>query len=143
MMYLFLAFIAGINIIISTSINSALGKRVGLLNNALIFYVIALASSMIVFVIFSGGEPLRAGNIPKMPGYVYLGILIPIVTLFLSTYTMQKFSVVNYVLITYIAEILTAVIIDYFLSKTIQLPKIAGAALMIIGLYMDNKIINQ
>lgn len=143
MIYLLLAFIAGINIIISTSINSALGKRVGLLNNALIFYGVALASSMIVFVIFSGGEPLRAGNIQKIPGYVYLGMLIPIITLFLSTYTMQKFSVVNYVLITYIAEILTAVIIDYFISKTIQLPKITGAALMIIGLYMDNKIINQ
>ncbi len=141
--YLLLAFAAGINIIISTSINSALGKRIGLLNNAFIFYTIALASSIFVFLIFSTGEPLRIGNIQKVPYYVYFGALIPIVTLFLSTYAMQKFSVVNYVLITYIAEILTAVIIDYFISKTIQLPKITGAALMIIGLYMDNKIINE
>ncbi len=142
-MYLLLAFIAGINIIISTSINAALGKRIGLLNNAFIFYAIALASSIIVFLIFSGDEPLRVGNIQKVPYYVYFGALIPIFTLFISTYTMQKFSVVNYVLITYIAEILTAVLIDYFISKTIQFSKIAGAIFMIGGIYWDNKILNS
>lgn len=141
MIYLVMALIAGINIIISNSINAALGKRIGLLNNALVFYIIALFTSSIAFILFSSGEPLRTGQIIKIPIYVYIGTLVPIATLFLNTYTMQKFSVVNYVLITYIAEIITAVIIDYFISGVIQTPKIIGGVFMIAGICADNRII--
>ncbi|NMC56616.1 MAG: hypothetical protein GYA50_05295 [Eubacteriaceae bacterium] len=143
MIYIIMALVAGINIIISNSINAALGKRIGLLSNALVFYTIALFTSAAAFMLFSNGEPLRTEHAINIPYYVYIGTLIPIVTLFLNTYSMQKFSVVNYVLFTYIAEIITAVLIDYFINGIIQLPKIIGTVFMIAGIYADNKIIQS
>lgn len=141
MIYIIMALVAGVNIIISNSINAALGKRIGLLSNALVFYTIALFTSAAAFILFSSGEPLRTEQTINVPYYVYIGTLIPIVTLFLNTYSMQKFSVVNYVLFTYIAEIITAVFIDYFINKTVQIPKIIGTLFMIAGIYVDNRII--
>lgn len=143
MIYIIMALVAGVNIIISNSINAALGKRIGLLSNALVFYSIALFTSAAAFIFFSKGEPLRSGQIMNVPNYVYVGTLIPIVTLFLNTYSMQKFSVVNYVLFTYIAEIITAVIIDYFITRIVNIPQIIGTLFMIAGIYTDNKIINS
>jgi len=141
MFYLLMALIAGVNIIISNSINAALGKRIGLLNNALVFYTVALAFSALAFIFFAKAEPLRSGAIIRLPYYAYIGLLIPIATLLLNTYSMQKFSVVNFVLLTYISEIITAVAIDYFVSGTLQTAKIAGAIFMVAGVYIDNKIL--
>ncbi len=143
MIYIIMALVAGVNIIISNSINAALGKRIGLLSNALVFYSIALFTSAAAFILFSNGEPLRTEQAIQIPYYVYVGTLIPIVTLFLNTYSMQKFSVVNYVLFTYIAEIITAVIIDYFITRIVNIPQIIGTLFMIAGIYADNKIINS
>lgn len=143
MIYIIMALVAGVNIIISNSINAALGKRIGLLSNALVFYSIALFTSAAAFIFFSNGEPLRTGQTINVPYYIYIGTLIPIVTLFLNTYCMQKFSVVNFVLFTYISEIITAVFIDYFINGIIQLPKIIGTLFMIAGIYADNRIIKS
>jgi transporter family-2 protein len=137
--YVLMALAAGVNIVISTSINAALGKRIGVLNNAMVFYTIALIASAAAFILFSGGEPLRTGKGVSIPYFVYIGSLVPVATLLLSTYTMQKVSVVNYVMITYISEIITAAAIDYFIYGAVNITKIIGVIFMIAGIYADNR----
>jgi uncharacterized membrane protein YdcZ (DUF606 family) len=135
-----MALAAGINIVISTSINAMLGKKIGMINNAMVYYFIYACTCIGAFLLFARTEPFVTGTMEPLPWYAYTGSVIAVLTLLLSTYAMQRFSAVYYVLITYLAQMFTAVAYDFFVHGDLNIYKAGGSAIMLCGLLLDMKL---
>ncbi len=143
--YIIIALLSGVSIVVSRIINANLAERIGLFQSTFYNFLTGLIFSFIIFLFINESYDLSSlGNL-AIPLYAYLGGLIGVFSITLSNYTAPKISAFYMTLLIFIGQIVTGIIIDYFLLNELSVGKIVGSIFVTIGLsynlYIDSKSI--
>jgi len=112
-MYVLIAMLAGAAMAVQGTMNSVLGKVVGLWESTLVVHIIGLAT-VVVLMLVTGAGFQGLARWSEAPWYVYLGGLLNVLIIFSVVQSMPKIGVGNATTGIIFAQILTAVLIDRF-----------------------------
>lgn len=130
MLYVVFAVLAGFSIIVSRILNANMALRIGIFQGTFMNYVVGLALSLLL-VLFAPQDFRLDSNVSY---WAFLGGPMGVAVIGLSSYVTHRVSNFNITLLTFIGQLVTGGAIDLFLGKTISATKLAGGALIIIGL---------
>jgi transporter family-2 protein len=133
-MMVLLAIFAGVCIVVSRTINANLAGIVGILQGTIFNYIVGLIFS-IVFLLFSS-ERVSIFHIDliSVPWWAYLGGVIGVFVVVLSSYITPKISAFYLTLLIFIAQLFVGMIIDYFTLNIFSPGKVIGGLIVFIGL---------
>ncbi|NLZ38927.1 MAG: DMT family transporter [Firmicutes bacterium] len=110
---LLLAFIAGIAMAVQGTINTGLGKIVGLLESTFIVHVIGtLALLILLFLLRVGRGDL--GKIAEVPWYLYLGGIISVLILYTVQAGIAHAGAATATTAIIVGQVGTALLLDHF-----------------------------
>ena len=143
--YIIIALLSGVSIVVSRIINANLAERIGLFQSTFYNFLTGLMFSTIIFLFINENYDLSSLSNFTIPFYAYFGGLIGVFSITLSNYTAPKISAFYMTLLIFIGQIVTGIIIDYFLLNELSVGKIVGSIFVTIGLsynlYIDSKSI--
>lgn len=143
--YIIIAILSGVSIVLSRIINANLAERIGLFQSTFYNFLTGLMFSTIIFLFINENYDLSSLSNFTIPFYAYFGGLIGVFSITLSNYTAPKISAFYMTLLIFIGQIVTGIIIDYFLLNELSVGKIVGSIFVTIGLsynlYIDRKSI--
>ncbi|WP_350344828.1 DMT family transporter [Proteinivorax tanatarense] len=133
---LLVAAISGAAMTFQGTVNSALGKKIGVIEMSLVVHAIGLAASIIAVIFF--------GTMPKFtlakthPHYFFLGGILGVVIIVAVAFTIARTGAALGISVILIAQLVTAVILDHFGIFTLErIPigatRVIGTILMIVG----------
>lgn len=134
MLYILISILAGVSIVVARIINSNLAKIIGILQGTFINYIIGLLFSLIFLLLSS--EFLRIPSIKfgSIPLWAYLGGLLGVLVVVLSSYITPKISAFYLTLLIFIGQLFSGIIIDYFTLNGLSIGKVIGGFLVLLGL---------
>lgn len=111
--YLIIAMVAGAAMAIQGTMNSVLGKIIGMWESTLMVHIIGLITVIAVILVMGTGFQ-GVNKLGQAPWYVYLGGILNVLIIFGVVSSMPKIGVGNATTGIIFAQILTAVLIDKF-----------------------------
>lgn len=136
-LYLLVALAAGITMAMQGSINSALGKKIGLWEANLIVHILG---TIIVFTIllFKGSGQNNFRSFLSGTWYTYLGGILNAAIIFAVAVSIPKLGVCNATTAIIVGQVSTAALIDqlglFGLEKvSFQWPMAIGFVLLVVG----------
>lgn len=132
-MFMLLAFLAGVLISLQQIFNSALAKRIGVINASLINFVIA---SILVstYVILFDKTSLDFSMLKSVPPIYYTGgILGTFITVF-AVYLLPKLPLIYMTILVFFGQIITGFALDKFLGYDFSVKKTFGIAFIFTGI---------
>ena len=111
--YILLAAIAGSAMAVQGTLNSLLGKIVGLLESTLIVHLIGTATVVVLLFFLQLGRGSLAAY-QQAPWYAYLGGILNVLIIFGVVFSIPKLGVGNATTAIVTLQLLTAVMIDHF-----------------------------
>jgi len=135
--YLAIAALSGTAMALQGTLNTALGKIVGLWESTLIVHVVGTITSLLIILILGIGF----GNLSKLgsaPWYCYLGGILNVLIIYAVVRSMPQIGVGNATTAIIVAQLITALIIDnsgaFGMKKvSFQYMDLLGIALLAIG----------
>lgn len=135
-----LAIIGGILTILSMVINSALGRRIGVMKGTFVNFLGGIICSSLVLLVLGSEKNITIVEISKMPTYIFLGGALGVVVVISSNKIIPKIPVVYSTLLFFIGQIVAGIIIDYFLIGEVSTKKLIGAAIITLGILYNARI---
>ena len=135
--YLSMAVLAGISIVVARIINANLANRIGLFQGTVFNYLTGVLFSLI-FLLFSK-EMLSLGNIDwkSIPIWAYLGGIVSVAVVVLSSYVTPKISVFYQTLFVFIGQLFVGIIVDFVALNQLSIGKVIGGILVLVGLTLN------
>ncbi len=129
------AILTGVNIVLCRFLNAGSAQRNGLSMSTLMNYVVGLFTSLLVLWISAeaGGFRLPWDGISSLP--VYLGGTVGVATILLSNYLTPRLPAFLLTLLIFIAQLLSALALDYLLAGDFSIGKLLGGLLVLLGLW--------
>ncbi|MGE5417266.1 MAG: DMT family transporter [Acidobacteriota bacterium] len=112
-LYIWIAMIAGAAMAVQGTMNSALGKVIGLWESTLLVHIVGLIATIAAMLIVGTGLA-GVSKLGTAPWYLYLGGLLNVLIIFAVVKSMPAVGVGNATTGIIFAQILTAVLIDKF-----------------------------
>lgn len=138
MNYIF-PLIVGFTIVISMVQNGKLAHHIGIKNSTFINFITGTIGSLILLV-FSKEYLTAFKELKNVPLPAYLGGIIGIAVVVLSTIVVQKISVIASTMLLYVGQLSMGIIIDLIRDTPLSTGKILGCLLIVIGVYMNSII---
>ena len=135
-----LSMLGGILTTLSMIVNSSLGKKIGVLQSTCINYIVGLICSTLVLVVLGNSINVTTETFAKMPFYVFLGGAIGVSVVYLSNIIIPKIPVVYSTLLLFVGQVITGIIIDFFMMSEISFSKLIGAIIIILGILYNSRI---
>lgn len=132
MFFILISVASGAIIVISRILNTKLSEKVGLIQSSFFNYFTGLLSAIILFGIFK--DKVTLNQLYNIPFYAYLGGILGVIVVILSSVVTPKMSSFYITLIIFIGQLFTGIFIDYITLKAIPFAKIIGGLLVIAGL---------
>ena len=140
MFFILISIASGAIVVISRILNTRLAEKVGLIQSSFFNYFTGLLSALLLFAIMKSSFTLH--NFFSIPFWAYLGGILGIAIVILSSVVTPKMSSFYITLIIFIGQLFTGIIIDCITTKTIPFAKIIGGLFVIVGLaynlYVDS-----
>lgn len=135
--YFSMAILAGISIVVARIINANLANRIGLFQGTVFNYLTGVLFSLI-FLLFSK-EMLSLGNIDwkSIPIWAYLGGIVSVAVVVLSSYVTPKISVFYQTLFVFIGQLFVGIIVDFVVLNQLSIGKVIGGILVLVGLTLN------
>ncbi|MDT2815205.1 DMT family transporter [Vagococcus carniphilus] len=135
--YFSMAVLAGISIVVARIINANLANRIGLFQGTVFNYLTGVLFSLI-FLLFSK-EMLSLGNIDwkSIPIWAYLGGIVSVAVVVLSSYVTPKISVFYQTLFVFIGQLFVGIIVDFVALNQLSIGKVIGGILVLVGLTLN------
>lgn len=144
---LFLSFIAGVSIVVARIINANLGDKIGVLSSTFFNYVTGLFFSFIILLFTSELALIPGLSLSKVPLIGYLGGIVGVIVVSLSSYVAPRISAFYMTLFCFIGQLFIGIIIDYINFGTLSFGKLIGGLLVLAGLIfnlnLDKKSFNE
>lgn len=131
MIYVLVAILAGVSVVVSRIINSNLAIKIGIFQGTFFNYIVGLLFS-ILFLLFN--KENNNINFSAIPLWAYLGGLVGVVVVVLSSYITPKLSAFYLTLFIFVGQLIAGILIDYFSLSTLSIGKVIGGLLVLIGL---------
>ena len=135
-----LAMLGGILTTLSMIVNSSLGKKIGVLQSTCINYIVGLVCSTLVLILLGNNKNINIETFSKIPFYIFLGGMIGVSVVYLSNIIIPKIPVVYSTLLLFVGQVVTGIIIDFFVMSEVSFTKLIGAIIIIIGILNNSKI---
>lgn len=135
-----LAMLGGILTTLSMIINSSLGKKIGILQSTCINYIVGLICSTLVLIFLGSSMKISIESLSNMPFYIFLGGVIGVSVVYFSNIIIPKIPVVYSTLLLFVGQVVTGIIVDFFIMSEISWSKFIGAIIIIIGILYNSKI---
>lgn len=132
MFFILISIASGAIVVISRILNTKLSEKVGLIQSSFFNYLTGLLSAVILLGIFK--DKVNLNQFHNIPFYAYLGGILGVIVVMLSSVVTTKMSSFYITLIIFIGQLFTGIIIDYISLKTIPFHKIIGGLLVVVGL---------
>jgi len=131
-----LALFSGILMSIQPVINSTLGKRIGVLEGALVNFLVGGTALLFIVLLWGKGDFTQARH---APWYLFTGGLMGVYAVTSAIVTIPKLGSAGVAVAILTGQMLMAMLIDYYgflgLEKIpISLSRVAGVLLLFIGL---------
>ncbi|KJS12167.1 MAG: hypothetical protein VR67_10285 [Peptococcaceae bacterium BRH_c8a] len=140
MLALFIAALAGVTMALQGSLNTALGKVIGLLETTFVVHLVGLLlAGVLIFVLRLGsGDWQRYSGVPW---YFYLGGMLGVAIIYGVVRSMASVGVAAATTAIIVGQLLTAAMVDHLgLFGLERIPfswhRVAGAALMSGGAWL-------
>lgn len=136
---------AGITNVMGRNLNLILANEIGLFQGTFFNYITGLLFST-AFLVLSG-EFFKLSSVcsESLPFYAYLGGLIGVIIVALSSFAAAKLSSFYLTLMMFIGQLFAGILIDYFTVGIISKGKIIGGLLVVLGLaynlFVDRKTV--
>jgi len=138
MFFILISIASGSIVVISRVLNTRLAEKVGLMQSSFFNYFTGLLSALILFAIVP--SKIMFNQFHHIPFWAYLGGILGIAVVILSSVVTPKMSSVYITLIIFIGQLFTGIIIDYITLKTIPFAKITGGLLVVVGLAYNLRV---
>ncbi|HZK42728.1 MAG TPA: DMT family transporter [Syntrophomonadaceae bacterium] len=137
LMYLVIAAVSGAAMALQGTLNSILGKVIGIWESTLIVHVIGTITVFIILLVI-GTKVTSVTKLTEAPWYAYLGGFLNVLIIFTVVKTIPQIGVGNATTAIIVAQVSTAVLIDslglFGMKKyDFQYIDILGIALLAIG----------
>ncbi len=132
MFFILISIVAGAIVVISRILNTRLSEKVGLVQSSFFNYITGLVASILLFLIIKDKFSLEQFH--SLPLYAYLGGLLGVIVVILSSVVTPKMSSFYATLLIFIGQLFTGIILDCVIQNTIPLAKIIGGLLVVLGL---------
>lgn len=129
------ALLSGATIVISRSINGYLTKQVGVYQSTFYNYFVGLITSILLLLIM---RLLGTHDLPFLAGFHYpymlIGSVIGVFNIIILNIVIYKVPPIKLTILTFIAQIVTGLILDYLFYQIFSITKLLGCIIVIIGL---------
>lgn len=132
MFFIIISIAAGAIVVISRILNTKLSEKTGLIQSSFYNYITGLLASILLFITVK--DKLVFQQFYSIPFYAYLGGLLGVIVVILSSVITPKMSSFYATLLIFIGQLFTGIILDCLVLNTISLPKIIGGILVVAGL---------
>lgn len=139
-MAIIVGILAGVSIVIARIINSNLGDEIGIWQSTFFNYAVGLIFSIVVLLISNERFNLLSFDFTLVPKYAYLGGIVSIGLISLSSFATPKTSALYLTLIIFIGQLFTGILLDYFTLHILSIGKIIGGILILLGLAINSTI---
>ena len=130
MMAIICALVSGMTIVLSRSINSLLATKTGPYQSTFFNYLVGLITSLL-FLFLINPQKLSLSRISPI---MLTGGIIGVFNVLILTMIVSKISPVKLTLLTFISQLVSAMILDYFFFHIFTIKKIIGCTIILIGL---------
>ncbi|MEG0365996.1 MAG: DMT family transporter [Coprobacillus sp.] len=128
------ATLAGITIVLSRSINGLLSQRVGAYQSTFYNYFTGFITSFLVMLCI-GMPYLNEIKIPDINNpFIYVGGIIGVFNILILNIIVPKVSPIQLTLITFVAQLISGMVLDYYFYQMFSTQKIIGCLIVVIGL---------
>ncbi|MVX66026.1 EamA family transporter [Clostridium chromiireducens] len=132
MFYILISILSGSIVVTSRILNTKLSEKVGLMQSSFFNYLTGLSASLILIVFLR--DKFLTNQFNTLPFYAYLGGLLGVIVVILSSVITPKMSSFYATLIIFIGQLFAGIVIDFLINQTISFTKIVGGLLVISGL---------
>lgn len=133
---------AGACLVIGRSLNSRLSAETGVFASTMYNYLFGLAGALVVMLVFIKNVDFGTLASP-MPWWVYTGGALGVTVVTLLNVAVSKISSFYMTLLTFIGQMIIAVILDIILSGEFSLGNLLGCAFVAFGfginLWLEHK----
>ena len=139
------SFVAGINIVLSRTLNAKLSDLTNVHIGTFYNYFIGLAVSAVVFIILGRNEMhlIDAGNVLSSNWHIYLGGILGVCVVLIFNIIVVKISAFYLTLLVFVGQIFSGVLIDTVISRQVSPLVVTGGILVALGLginlFLDSK----
>ena len=139
MIHIFLAFITGVIIVINMMLSGKLAKKVGMVNGLFLNYAMGAISSLLLCTIMINSITSYE-SLKEVPLPYFLGGFIGIITTYLNNVIVPNVPAVYAVILVFLGQMLTSIIIDYFFLDIFSAGKLIGCILFFLGLLWNARV---
>jgi len=132
MFFILISILSGAIVVISRILNTRLAENVGLIESSFFNYFTGLLSALILFFIIR--DKFTLSQFYSLPFWAYLGGILGVAVVILSSVVTPKMSSFYITLIIFIGQLFTGIILDCITTKTIPYAKVIGGLLVVAGL---------
>lgn len=140
MVYIFLAFISGFMVLISMIINSHLAKKIGVFQGTFINFFMGALLTTVIILFSKNSFPMNFESYVDIPLWAFFGGLIGVIIVSISNVIVPRIPTIYTTLLIFIGQLLTGLIVDYFVGSNISIGKLIGGALILMGLLFNFKV---
>lgn len=130
------AIMAGVTIVLSRSVNSYLSQKIGAYQSTFFNYFTGLIMSIIVLLIVGFKISSLDMSIVYQYPTVFIGGIIGVFNILILNLIVSKISPVKLTLMTFVAQLITGMILDYLIYHMFSINKFIGCIIVVIGLIM-------
>ncbi len=112
---LLVALLAGATMAIQGSLNSVLGKAVGLVQGTLVVHIVGLVTALILHFVKPGPIPLK-----EAPWYTLLGGALGVLIIYAVAVSIPRLGVVSATTAIIVGQVTTAALVDHFGLFTLE-----------------------
>ena len=126
---------AGVTIVLSRSVNGYLSQKIGAYQSTFFNYFTGFLMSSIFLILFGfvNLKGFKFDILMRQPTLL-IGGMIGVFNILILNITVPKISPVQLTLITFVAQLLSGVVIDYCIYDIFSIQKLIGCLIVIVGL---------
>lgn len=130
-----LAVATGSNIVLCRFLNAGSAEKNGLSMSTLMNYITGLIMSTVVFCLAgeTGSFSLQWNGVTSI--IIYTGGAVGVITILLSNYLTPRLPAFLFTLLLFVSQLLTALLLDYWLDGVFSPGKLVGGLLTLAGLW--------
>jgi uncharacterized membrane protein YdcZ (DUF606 family) len=139
MIYYILALFMGVIVVITPVLNGQLTLRTSTYKTAHLSFLVGGLSATAIFLIF-GNSIIGTGFLSNTQPLYYSSIFFGVFLILLMNYYSSRIPAFLIVIIPFVGQTITGVLVDYYLIDKFSLTKLIGAGVILLGLYINAQI---
>lgn len=135
-----ISIVAGVSIVFTRIFNTKMAMEMGLFQGATLNYVVGLLVSVALTLCFNGRTLIAVDAFKGLAWWAYIGGLLGIAIVVLSSYLTQKISVFYLTLLIFIGQLFTGIVLDFLVAGDLAFAKIIGGLLVVLGFVYNLRV---